>query len=151
MADHRALAVSYFNAAWDLIDTPSRTPEQDQEMLDLALASRQHWREAEGHTPANLIVADWQVAHAASLAGQAETALCFAQSAIVLADDHEGEIPAWLMASVHEGMARAHATAGNRDGYEREAAVARMFLAGIGEDEDSKPIAEQLASIVSPE
>jgi hypothetical protein len=148
VTDHRKLAVGYFNAAWDLIDLTTRTPAQDRDMLGTALASRQHWIEA-GGTEENLAVADWQVAHAASLAGFANVALGFAQAASERADSND--VPNWLRASTHEGLARAHAVAGERTGYEREAAVARALLETVPDRDDRELVESQLASIPIPE
>jgi hypothetical protein len=145
--DHRKLAVGYFNAAWDLIDLPTRTAEQDRDMLSVAAASRQHWVEA-GGTVDNLAVADWQVAHAASLAGFADVALPFAQAAVDRAES--ADVPTWLKASMHEGLARAHAAAGDRMGYEREAALSQSLLETVTETEDRELIESQLASIPVP-
>ena len=119
--DHRALAVGYFNSTWVLIKRADRSPEQDRDMLASALASRQHWSEA-GGTDDNLTVGDWQVAHVASLA-------------------------TWLQASTAEGMARAAACAGDREGYDNYAAEARDLLAQVDDKEDRELIESQLASI----
>jgi hypothetical protein len=146
--DHRGLAVAYFNRAWNLIDTTDRTAEQDRDLLATAFASRQHWVDA-GGTAQNLAIADWQVAHAASLAGLADTALAFANAAVDRAES--GDLPAWMQASGHEGMARAHAAAGDRDGYAREAARARELLATVDDPEDRDLISSQLASIPVPD
>jgi hypothetical protein len=148
VAEHRDFAIGYFNAAWDLIDLPTRTAAQDRDMLGIALASRQHWVDA-GGTDENLAVADWQVAHTASLAGFVDVALSFAQAAAVRADG--GAVPTWLKASTHEGLARAHAVAGDRVGFEREAAVARALLETLPDDDDRQLIEGQLASIPIPE
>ena len=112
--NHRKLAVAYYNAAWDLIDRSERTPGQDRDMIGVALTSRQHWIEA-GGTDENLTVADWQVAHAASLAGFGQVALSFAQAAVDRADS--SDVPTWLKASTHEGLARANAALGDKAGY----------------------------------
>ena len=149
MTDHRALAIGYFNAAWDLIDAAGRTPAQDQDMLSIAMASRQHWVEAAGSAE-NLIVADWQVAHAASLAGLSDTALSFARSAVDRAAHNDADLPTGLMAPVHEGMARAHACAGDTAGYEREAAFTRELLDAVDDADDRELVAGQLASITAP-
>ena len=144
--DHRALAVGYFNGTWELIDLPSRTPEQDRDMLASALASRQHWGEAEG-TAENLAIADWQVAHVASLAGWPDIASTFARAAYERA--RTAELPTWTRASTAEGMARACAAAGDRAGYDKYAAEARELLAQVDE-EDRNLIESQLASIRRP-
>ncbi|HEX3823178.1 MAG TPA: hypothetical protein VHV79_01800 [Mycobacteriales bacterium] len=147
MTDHRALAGGYSNAAWDLIDSAERTPAQDRDLMTLTFASRQHWIDASG-SEENLIVADWQVAHAASLSGFSYVALLFAEAAVERAES--AEVPAWLKASAHEGLARANAAAGNDAGYVREAATARTLLDAVDDDEDRKLVESQLASIPTP-
>jgi hypothetical protein len=145
--DHRKLAIGYFNAAWDLIDLDSRTPQQCRDLLGIALASRQHWIEA-GGTEQNLAVSDWQVAYAASLGGFGGLALSFAKAAVDRAE--AADAPTWMRASVHEGLARAHAAAGDRAGYDREAALTRELLSQVEEAEDRELVQSQLESIVPP-
>jgi hypothetical protein len=144
---HRARAIEYFNAAWALIDLPDRTREQARDMLTLACASRQHWLDA-GGSAENLAVAEWQVAHAASLAGYPDVALAFAGAAVERAE--AADLPTWLRASAHEGLARAHAADGDGDGYRSEAALARELLAAVTDPEDRELVAAQLASIPAP-
>jgi len=146
--DHRGQAIGYFNAAWDLIDAPSRSIAEDRDMVTLALASRQHWIEA-GGTEENLAVADWQVAHTASLAGLPDVALTFARAAVDRAES--ADLPTWLKASAHEGLARAHAAAGDKANYTYEADLSRALLEKVDDDEDRNLISSQLASIVAPE
>jgi hypothetical protein len=147
VTDHRALAVGYFNAAWALIDLTSRSAEQDRDMVGLAFASRQHWIEAGGDAT-NLITADWQVAHTASIAGLPDVALSFATAASHRADNED--VPDWLVASAHEGLARAYAAAGDRESYEREGAVVERLLAAVTDPEDRQLVADQFASIPRP-
>lgn len=145
--DHRALAVGYFNSTWELIDLPSRTPEQDRDMLASALASRQHWGEGGGEAE-NLAIADWQVAHVASLAGWPEVAVTFAAAAYERA--RAADLPTWMRASTAEGMARACAAAGDRAGYDKYATEARELLATVDDEEDRNLVESQLASIRRP-
>ena len=58
-ATRRALAVGLFNHTWTLLENPNRTPEQDDEMLHAAHASRYHWGEV--GEPVNLARGEWQV------------------------------------------------------------------------------------------
>ena len=55
-ATRRALAIGLFNYTWTLLENPDRTPEQDDEMLHAAHASRYHWGEV--GEPANLVLLD---------------------------------------------------------------------------------------------
>src|SRR3954447_6216885 len=102
--DHRSLGVGYFNSTWDLINSADRSPKQNRDMLTRAFASRQHWIEA-GSADGNLAINDWQVAHAASLAGFTDVADAFSMAAYDQA--REGSAPTWLQASTAEGRARA--------------------------------------------
>ena len=43
--DPRTLAADLFNHTWTLLETPDRTPAQDDEMIHSAHASRYHWGE----------------------------------------------------------------------------------------------------------
>jgi hypothetical protein len=145
--NHSKLASGYFNAAWDLIDLESRTPEQVRDLLGLALASRQHWVDAAG-SDENLAVSDWQVAYAASLGGFATLALSFAEAAVTRADG--ADVPTWMKASTHEGLARAYAAAGDQAGYEHEAAITRTLLEQVTDTGDRDLINTQLESISAP-
>jgi hypothetical protein len=53
---HRYFSAECFNRAWDYIDKPSRTPEEEQAMLLLSLASLWHWTQRPDCTPGNLFI-----------------------------------------------------------------------------------------------
>jgi hypothetical protein len=143
---HRASAVASFNGAWELIDLPDRTPEQNRRMLTLAFAARWHWGEI--GTAENIAVSDWQVGHAAALAGEVSLAKTFSAAAYEVA--RSDDLPDWLRASSAEGMARACAVDGDRAGYDRYAEEARTLIAGLEDEEDRALITGQLASIPAP-
>ena len=139
----RALAKQLFNRAWELIDAGDRTPEQDRMMLVTACAAYYHW-DAIG-TEENRAIADWQIAHVASLLGYGDLALSHANAAMKRV--RAASLPHWLHASALEGLARAHATAGNRakrDLYLRRAAEAITLLA---DDRERELISRQIATV----
>jgi len=143
VAARRLEAVAAFKRAWELIDSPERTRSDDSEMLAAAFASRYLWEtvgEDEQRT-----VGDWQIAHVASLLGNADLALEWAK----LAFDRvvENGWTDWRLASCYEGMARAEAVAGNGTERDRWVALAREALAGIDDQEDRELIESQLASV----
>jgi len=53
----------------------------------------------------------------------------------------------WRLASCYEGMARAHATAGNGPERDRWASLAREVLDGLDDEEDRELIGSQLATV----
>ncbi len=140
---HRELAKHLFNQAWELIELPDRTPEQDRLMLVTACASWLHW-DAIG-TEKNRAVADWQIAHVASLLGYGDVALAHARAALDRAEA-DGQ-PDWLRASALEGMARAHAAAGHKAERDRYLKQATDALSAIDEDEERELIASQIATV----
>jgi hypothetical protein len=142
---HRALAVAAFNSSWELLER-DRTDEEDLELLEVALASRHHWRHEGG--PQQLAIADWMVSRCFAELGDGALAVRFARSALA---EEPTDGPAWLSASLLEGLARAHAA--NGDWAERDDAAARAVVALDAEDdeEDRALIEAQLASVPSAE
>lgn len=59
-AVHRYFAAHYFNAAWDLIDKATRTPEEERLMVALNEASLDHWQNRSDCTNENVAVGYWQ-------------------------------------------------------------------------------------------
>lgn len=139
----RQLARHLFNRAWQLIDNQDRTAEQDRMMLVTACAAYLHW-DAVG-TEENRAIADWQIAHVASMLGYGDLALCHATSA--LSRVRAAGLPGWLHASALEGLARAHAAAGNqaeRDFYLKQAIEA---VAAVADAEERELISAQIATV----
>lgn len=138
---HRALAAEAFNASWALLER-DRTPDEDLELLEVAFTSRHHWR-AEGG-PHQIAIADWMVARCFSTLGEGALALRFATAAL---DAAPGDAPAWLRASLLEGLARAHASNGDQAARDRAAARAALVLAEEPDAEDRALIADQIATV----
>ena len=109
-ATRRALAVGLYNHVWTLLETPDRTPDQDDELLHAAHTSRYHWGEV--GEPLQRAIGEWQVSRVYATLGRAEPALHHARRCLALAEEHE--LARWLLASAFEGLARAHAAAGDR-------------------------------------
>ena len=142
----RKTAAELFNQTWRLIELPGRTPEQDRRMLVTACASWLEW-DAAG-TEENRAIADWQIAHVASLLGYGDLALAHATAAFERTEG--GQLPSWLRASALEGLARAHAAAGHkaeRDSCVQRAAAALRDLSDPEDREDRDLIASQLATV----
>jgi hypothetical protein len=138
-------AKNAFNAAWDLIDAPHRTDEQNREMIVKAMASRFLWSiAADPADESTLAVGDWQISHVLSLVGSGELALLFARAALQRAEANAWED--WRLASCHEGMARAHGVLGNHTEKERHANACRYLLSSLDAD-DRAVIEGQLGTI----
>ena len=122
---------------------PGRTSSDDAEMLAAAFASRYLWESVGGDE--QRAVGDWQIAHVASLLGNADLALAWARRALDRVEQNGWTD--WRLASCYEGMARAQSVAGNGPERDRWVALAREVLAGLEDEEDRELIESQLASV----
>ena len=69
-------AIAAFNRAWELIELAERSAADEEEMLAAAFASRHLWDSIGGDD--QRAVGDWQIAHVASLLGEADLSLRWA-------------------------------------------------------------------------
>lgn len=143
---HQFFAIEAFNAAWELLDKVDRTPEEDDEMLQRAFASRWHWGFVGG--PQQLATGDWQIARAASLLGFGLLAESYALRALAIAEANS--FSDWGLASVYEGVARAAAVNGNVALHAEYYGKAKTAIAAIAEEEERAVIEGQFATVPVP-
>ncbi len=145
-ATRRALAVGLYNRAMDLLQVPDRTPDQDDDLIHTAHASRHHWGEV--GTPLNLARGEWLCGRVYATLGRGEPAVWHARRCLELlegpaAADRED----WDLPAACEGMARALSAAGDTDGRDAWEARAREALADIVDAEDREVIEQDLRTI----
>ena len=143
---HRELGVDLFNHVWALLSKTDRTPEEDDEMVHAAHASRYHWSRA--GTATNLARGEWQCSRVYATLGRAEPALHHALRCLAytdVADDTEQ----WDLPFAHEAIARAYATAGDTGRARAHAARARELAASISDDGDREHTLSELADLPS--
>ncbi|MFL6127874.1 MAG: hypothetical protein ACJ73E_02270 [Mycobacteriales bacterium] len=139
----RQLAADLFNLVWELLERPGRTVEEDDRMVHAAHASRHHWGQV--GQPTQLAVGEWQCARVYSVLGRAEPALHHARRCAEIAGGNE--VPDWLVASSHEGLARAYAVAGDRDEARRERDLAHTVLQKVADPQEREVVESDLAGI----
>jgi hypothetical protein len=100
--DERQLAVRYFNAVWDLMESKDRTTEDDDLMVHMAHASRYHWGQI--GKPENVARGEWQVSRVYAVLRRPEPCLYHAQR--VLDVCIENGIADWDIAFAYEALAR---------------------------------------------
>ncbi len=140
-AAHRRLAVAAYNRSWELLERDRDDAEQ-LELLEAAFTSRHHWRVVSGDQ--QLAIADWMVARCFAELGEGSLSLRYALAAL---SAQPPDAPAWLKASLVEGLARAHAALGDAPARDEAVALAASLLEGELDAEDRAIIAEQLASV----
>jgi hypothetical protein len=141
----RQQAVDLFNLVWTLMETPERTPQQDDEMIHAAHASRHHW--AAVGTDANLARGEWQVSRVYATLGRGEPAIYHAERCLAYCEASPDDIADWDLPYAYEALSRAHLTAGNQVEAERYAARARELGARVEDEHDREHLEEDLATL----
>lgn len=139
---HKSIAAQTYNACWDLLERP-RTSAEDLTLVGLAYTSRYHWLVVGG--PQEWAISDWMVSRVCAATGHVALAIAHAHAAH--AHDMQG-FPAWLIASLHEGSARAALASGDITGCDAAIANARHWLAKESNAEDATYIQQQLDEVV---
>lgn len=149
-ADERALAVVLFDHTWELLERRSRTPEETDELVHAAHASRYHWGRV--GTAANRARGEWLCARVYATLGRAEPALHHARRCLELVEagaagaGQEG-FEDWDLASARQALAHAHLAAGEQAEASRWATLARRALAEVEDGEDRAVVEGQLAEL----
>lgn len=102
-AAHRHFAPNCFNQTWELLDQPTRTEEEDRELLARAWASLYHWRQRPDVGPRELSVGYWLLSRVYAVLRQGAEARRYATISLGYAD----ELPPFYRGYAYEGLARA--------------------------------------------
>lgn len=144
-AAHRHFSADFFNQTWTLLDTDVHSEEDIEVMVDLAHASRLHWRQRRDKSPRSMTIGAWQLSRVYSIAGRPNEALRYATESLDIA---RGEaVGAFYEAYGHEAVARAAASLGDSDTARLHIRAARGFLDAIEQSGDRAAVAADLASI----
>lgn len=145
-ATHRRIAARCFNHAWTLMERSDRGGEDDRLLLEVAHASRLHWRH---------VGEDLQLARAAWLVSRVHAVLGDHESAI-----REGDLSLSLVESAglgpfdrafaHEAIARGRHLAGDAQGAADARAAAHLAAVEITEDGEREWVRRNLAALDVP-
>jgi hypothetical protein len=145
VSDVRLLAAQLFNETWRLMGLPDRTQDDTSRMIGAAHASRFHWSQVPGHTPAHLARGDWLISRVYAELRRAEPALYHAR--LVLDTCLENGIGDWDLAFAYEALARAHAVAGERGRAREYTDQALAAAKDIAQDPDRELLLGDLETI----
>jgi hypothetical protein len=144
-AQRRRLAVDLFNHVWSLLRLADRSPEQDDEMIHAAHASRFHWGEI--GNAANLARGEWQVSRVYAALGRPEPALFHARRCLAYVGSDADAMEEWDLPFAYEALARASALAGDRAGSARYEQLARAAGEAIADEDDRDHFLGELATL----
>lgn len=140
--EHRRHARHAYGLCWELLGRTLREFEK-RDLVGYALTSRYHWQHVGGGQ--ELAIADWMASRAYAAAGQPNLAIDYA-----LASLNHGfeEFPAWLKASLNEGIARAYASASDHKRRDEYASKALAELDKESDADDAELIRVQIAELL---
>lgn len=140
---HKYFSATCFNRAWDLIDMPQRSAEDEEAMVLLAMASAWHWSQRPDCTQRNRSIGCWQISRVLSLAQLADSAAYFAQLSL---EASRGEGP-FHQAFAHEALGRARLIAGDLAEARAELDQARSLLPRVDDPEDRQVLEHDLSNL----
>jgi hypothetical protein len=140
---HRFFAADCFNRAWDLIEKPDRTPDDDRQMVALSQASIFHWRCRPDVTDRNLSVGHWQVSRVYALLGQAVEARRNAEISLGYAK----ALKPFVLGYAYEALARAALLAGDRAEARTFLDTAQALADEVGDAEDRALLQADLTAL----
>jgi hypothetical protein len=144
-AAHRYFAAECFNQAWDLISKPDRTPDEDEQMLRLSLASHWHWTQRPDYSAEKAAIAYWQTSRIYALLGQTDNARRYGR--FCLTASQEPGLPPFCLGYAYEALARAAAAAGNQAEKQAYIAEAHRVSETMTDLEARQMLLDDLATI----
>lgn len=144
-AAHQHFSKKWFNETWTYFDKAIRTPAEEEQMLELAVASLAHWRSRADGAPLNLSIGCWQVSRAFALAGEASLARRYG----LLCQEYSRSLEPFYQGYASEALARAELAAGNLQQAQSHLAEAYTFCARVPDPEERQALEDDLDMLAS--
>ncbi len=145
VAAHRWFSVDCFNRAWEYINKKDRTPEEDEEMIRLSLASTWHWTQRPDCTDINRSISLWQNSRVYALVGQVENARRYGQMCLDVSQN--ADMPPFYLGYAYEALARAESLADDHQQVKALVIEARRLAGQVAEEEDRNLLLADLDTI----
>jgi hypothetical protein len=142
---HRHFSTQCFNRAWDYIDKPTRTPEEDQEMVLLSMASFWHWTQRYDCSPSTLSVGYWQLSRVHALTGQLDLARVYGLRCLEQARGVGTQ--EFHLGYAYEALARVEALAGDQEKKNKYLRMAGEVMESMTDEETRQTLAKDLETI----
>ncbi len=145
-AAHRYFSAECFNRAWDLIDQEARTPAEEDEMLNLSLASLWHWTQRPDCTNKELSIGYWQVSRIYAITGRPDNAMWYAQRCLEVTED--SDLPPFYLGYAYEALARAAMAGRDKRAAVEYLAQAKALAEREENEEDKQLLLDDLGTIL---
>ena len=142
-AAHRYFSADCFNKAWRLIEKPTRTPAEDEEMIGFSQASVWHWTQREDCQRANMAIGYWQLSRVYAIAGRPAEARRYGELCL----EHGRPESPFLHAYAYEALARAERAAGDGGRAEHYRTEALRLAEDVADLEERDMILRDLKTL----
>jgi hypothetical protein len=109
---HLMFAKQLHGIVWDLLESPGRSSDDDEIMVQAAHASCYHWLQV--GKAVNHQRAEWLIARVYTVLGKVDAALWHANRCLELTNSYAAEMEPFDAPFAYESVARANALAGKR-------------------------------------
>ena len=103
---HKRYSAECFNKVWEFIDKKDRSPEDEEEMLRLAMTSHWHWTQRSDYAPDKASVAYWQISRVFALMEQADNARRYAKRSLGVLEN--SDVDPFFVGYAHEAVSYTH-------------------------------------------
>ena len=138
MKAHEFFAADCFNKTWAILDQPSRSAHDDEQMLLLSHASLWHWAQREDCTDQTLSVGYWLISRVFAVLQRGDDASRYAERCLAVSHSQ----PSFYLGYAHEALARAARLQGDSDKTCHHLSEARR-LAALVTDSDERSMLEK--------
>ena len=142
---HRRCAAGLFNMVWELMEKTDRSPEENEEMVHAAHASRWHWGVV--GKPINQARGEWQISRVYAVLGRSEPATHHAEVYLAMCEEHS--LPEFDRAFAHEALARAAALEGDAESVATHVQYGLAAAEHIGDEKDREWARRNLGTVTS--
>jgi hypothetical protein len=142
-AAHKYFSADCFNRAWDLIDKPVRSAEEERMMVLLNQASLYHWSQRPDNDAKSQSIGYWQASRIQVLLGNAVEARRYADICL----EYSRALEPFYLGYAYEALARAASLAGNRAEFEQFLSEARDLAQKVASREDRDALLKDLAGM----
>lgn len=142
---HRYFSTTCFNQTWEILKKESRSPEEEDLLVQLSQTSYYHWRQRSDCKPANISVALWLISHVYSVLNQSRNARIYGQRC--LAYSLETNLNPFYIGYAYEALTRAELSAMNREQAQDFLRLAEEKLKEIKDKEEISLLKADLHSL----
>lgn len=140
---HKHYSAQCFNLAWDLIEKPERTADENERMIQSAQASLWHWSQRSDCTDKNLSIGYWLLSRIHALLGEGPAAGKYAQLCLEKTPKED----AFLLGYAHEALTRAELVQGNPQKAQEYHSEGMRHVESITEHDSKQMLLSDLESL----